>query len=328
MDIKWFNIADYEQKFKPSNFFIGARGIGKTYSAFSYVIEKNEPFIYLRNTDVQLDECCSTFGNPFKRWARDHGRDIFMKREKKHAVIYERIGEEVKELGYGWALSASADLRGVDLSDAKYCIFDEFIEKRTLSYDQGKNYNHFYETVNRNRELLGEKPFYVILLSNAQMLNNSILVKKGLVSGIENLIKTGQKSFSTKSCFVCLPVSEVSDLKKQSAFYQGMEGTTEYKEAIENKFANDSFYGIKKRPLKEYTPMCMIDNIYLYKHKSTSKVYATYTTATNCPEFTSKDNFAIFYRSYGRFLDVMAATGDLEYENFTIKSELTRILKI
>lgn len=328
MDIKWFNIADYEQKFKPSNFFIGARGIGKTYSAFSYVIEKNEPFIYMRNTMVQLDECCSAFGNPFKKWSRDHGRDIYMKKEKNHAVILENKGEEVVQLGYGGALSAVKALRGVDLSDVKRGVFDEFIEKRTLDFNQYSAYDDFYETVNHNRDLLGEDPFYMIMLSNAQMLSNPILVGKKLVTGIEGLIKTGQRCFSTESCFVCLPVSEVSDLKKQSAFYKGMENTKTYQEAIENKFANDSFYGIKKRPLKEYTPMCMIDNIYLYKHKSASKVYATYTTATNCPEFTSKDNFAIFYRSYGRFLDVMAATGDLEYENFTIKSELTRILKI
>ena len=45
--INWFNIADYEPKFRPNNFFIGARGIGKTYSAFSYVLEKKKDmFIY------------------------------------------------------------------------------------------------------------------------------------------------------------------------------------------------------------------------------------------------------------------------------------------
>lgn len=330
MSINWFNIADYEPKFKPNNFFIGARGIGKTYSAFSYVLEeKPQTFIYIRNTVIQLDECCNNFGNPFKKWGKDHNRDIFMKKERSHAVIYERLNEdEVIEIGYGAALSSFDSLRGVDMSDITIGIFDEFIEKKTLQFDQFRAYDDFYETVNHNRDLLGEEPFKIICLSNAQKLSNGILVGKNLITNIEHLIATGQKSFSNKSCFVCLPVSEVSELKKNSAFYQDMENTKTYKEAIENKFANDSFYGIKKRPLKEYVGLCMIDGIYIYKHKANAKLYACFSRCSNVPEFTSKDNFSLFYRAYGSMLDVSAAQGVLEYENFTVKSLLFNILKI
>lgn len=329
MNINWFNIADYEPKFRPNNFFIGARGIGKTYSAFSYVLERSIKFIYIRNTVIQLDECCTNFGNPFKRWAKDHGRDIFMKKERSHAVIYERLNEdEVIEIGYGAALSSFDSLRGVDMSDVKVGIFDEFIEKKTLQFDQFRAYDDFYETVNHNRDLLGEEPFRIICLSNARKLSNGILVGKNLVTNIEMLIATGQKSFSNRSCFVCLPVSEVSELKKNSAFYQHMENTRTYKEAIENKFANDSFYGIKKRPLKEYTGVCMIDDIYIYKHKSSSKMYACFSRCSNVPQFTSKDNFSLFYRAYGCNLDIYAAQGLLEYENFTVKLKLFEILRI
>lgn len=327
--IKWFKISDYDAKFKPNNFFIGARGIGKTYSAFSYVLEEKPTiFIYIRNTIAQLDECCSNFGNPFKKWARDHNRTIYMKKEQSHAVIYEKKEDDIIEIGYGAAISSFDSLRGVDLSDVKIGIFDEFIEKKTLQFDQYRAYDDFWETVNHNRDILGEDPFKIICLSNAQKLSNGILVGKNLVTSIEKMIETGQKSMSTPSCFVCMPVSEVSELKKQSAFYQGMENTRTYKEAIENKFANDSFYGIIKRPLKEYKGLCQIDDIFIYKHKSQAKYYASFSRCTNIPIMTSKNNYSLFYRTYGILLEPAAARGLLEYENFTVKSLLFSILKL
>lgn len=327
MAIKYFNIAEYEQKFKPTSIFIGARRIGKTFSAFSYIYER-PPFLYARNTEVELDECCTLFGNPFKKWNKVLGKDLHMKKEKKHALILEETGDNEHVVGYGAALSLLGSMRGVDLSDIKVGLLDEFIEKKRLTFDQAKNYDDLYETINGNRELEGEPPFIFLLLSNAQKLDNSILASKNLITPIEGLIRSGQKSFSTKDCLVVLPESEVSDLKKSTAFYQGMEGTKTYQEAIENKFANDSFYGIVKRPLKEYIGVCVIDGIYIYKHKSNGKYYACHTQCSNIPTFTSKDNFALFYRAYGHKFDIMAATGQLEYADFTTKSGLNNILRI
>ena len=326
--INWFNIADYAERFKPNTFFIGGRRIGKTFSAFSYIYER-QPFIYARNTDVQLEECCTAFGNPFKKWNKVLGHDLRMKKEKKHAVILEGEKEDEHIVGYGAAVSSIGSMRGVDLSDFKIGLFDEFIEKKRLNFEQGKYYDDLYETINSNRELEGEQPFVFILLSNAQKLDNDILVRKDLVAPIEQMISSGQRIWSNKNSFVCLPESEVSELKKSTAFYQGMEGSRTYEEALNNKFANDSFYGIvKQRPLKEYIGVCKIDDIYIYKHKSNGKYYACNTQCLNLPEFSSRDNFAIFYRSYGQRLDICAALGQLEYSSFMVKSRLSDILKI
>lgn len=325
--INWFDISAYEDKFKPNTFFIGGRRIGKTFSTFSYIYQR-QPFIYVRNTQAQIDESCTTLGNPFKKWNRVLDHDLHMKKEKSHALILEGEGDNEHEVGYAAALSSLGAMRGLDLSDCTIGLFDEFIEKKTLNYNQGAYYDDLYESINSNRELEGEKPFTMILLSNAQKLNNSILASKNLITPIEGMIRSGQQTMSTPNSFICLPVSEVSELKKQTAFYQGMEGTKIYAEALDNKFANDSFYGIAKRPLKEYIGVCMIDDIYIYKHKSNGKYYACFTQCLNIPTFTSKDNFAVFYRSYGHKFDVMAATGCLEYSDFTAKSRLNEILKI
>ena len=325
--VNYFNIADYADRFRPNTFFIGGRRIGKTFSTFSYMYER-QPFLYIRNTEVEIDECCGDFGNPFKKWNMITGHSLYLKKEKKHAVILEEDGDNEHIVGYAAACSSIGAIRGADLSDYKIGLYDEFISKKSLQYDQAQNYNDLYESINSNRELEGEKSFTMILLSNAQKLANPILAEKDLITPIENMMKQEQKCWARGDCFVCLPVSEVSELKKETAFYKGRENSKNYEEALNNKFANDSFYGIKKRPLKEYIGLCMIDGIYIYKHKSNAKLYACMSMCNNVPTFTSKDNFSLFYRAYGSVLDVSAAQGLLEYENFTVKSLLFNILKI
>ena len=327
MMLDWFDIKKYEPKFKPNTFFIGGRGIGKTFSTLSFLYN-TKPFMYIRNTAVQLDECCGEFGNPFKKWNKITGHTLHMKKEKNHALILEGYDEDEHEVGYGAALSSAGALRGTDFSDVKYAMLDEFIEKRSLNYNQGKFYDDLWETINHSRDLEGEEPFKCILLSNAQALTNSILGRKDLIYPIEMMIRNNQQTWSRGDCFVCLPTSVISDLKAETSFYKGIRGSKTYEEAIKNKFANDSFYAVVKRPLKEYIGVCMIDDIYIYKHKSNGKYYACSSQCLNVPTFSSKDNFSLFYRAYGKQFDIMAACGDLECSDFTTKTRLYEILRI
>lgn len=325
--IEWYDIRKVEDKLSAINIIIGGRGIGKTYSALSYIIEKGKPFIYLRNTDVQLKECITAFGNPFKRWNRDHDRSIYFKTEKSHANIYDADGDSGQPIGYGIALSTFENLRGVDLSDVEYVLFDEFIEKRSLSFRQFECFISFYETVNRNRELLGEKPLCCILLSNAQKLGNPILAGYNLIGTIEQMTRSGQKEFRKKGLYLSLPFSDVSDLKKGTVNYSLINGTKIADEALNNAFAFDSFYGVKKQNINEYVPVAQIDDIYLYKHKSTGQIYACQIQAQNIPVFSSRDNLTAFLRSYGMRLIDAASSGKMYYSDFTTKSQLLEIIK-
>lgn len=326
--MEFFDIKKFTDELLAIGIVIGGRGIGKTYSSIDFCIDgQSERFIYMRNSSVQMDECCGEFGNPFKRWAMDHGRTVYMEKEKNHAIIYEDTGDDTKILGYGVALSTFVNLRGVDLSDVNYVLFDEFIERKKFTFDQFAAFQHFYETVNRNRELFGEPPLKCILLSNSQKLDNPILAGYGLIPVIEGMVRSGQKKYKNKGLFVLLPESEISDLKAQTENYKLINGSKIADENLKNKFAYDSFYGIKKRPLKEYTAICCIDDVYIYKHKSNGKFYACHTRSDGVREFDSKDNRIIFYRTYGRFLELAAANGTLEYSDFIVKTKLFEVLK-
>ena len=325
--IEWYDIEKVAHKLTAINIIIGGRGIGKTYSALSYVIKSGKPFIYLRNTDVQLKECITSFGNPFKRWNLDHDRNIYFKSEKSHANIYDADDDSGQPIGYGLALSTFENLRGVDLSDVEYVLFDEFIEKRSLSFRQFECFISFYETVNRNRELIGEQPLCCILLSNSQKLSNPILAGYGMIPVIENMIRTGQKEFKKKGLYLSLPSSEVSNMKRDTLNYTLINGSKIADEALNNAFAFDSFYGVKKQRLDEYVPMVQIDDLYIYRHKSSGQLYVCSSQAQNIPVFSSRDNITAFLRAYGRKLMDAAASGKMYYSDFVTKTLILEIIK-
>lgn len=325
--MKWFDIREYAQILRPLTFIIGGRGIGKTYSALSFMMDQGEPFIYMRNTDTQMKESGSEFGNPFKRLNLDRGTHWRIEAQSKHYIIYDDSDDEKIMKGYGVALSTFENLRGVDLSDVRYVIFDEFIELRSLTFDQFRTFSNFYETVNRNRELLGDPPLKVILLSNAQSLSSPILQGYGLVDQITRMTEAGTEIWKDNVRLLILPASEVSEAKKQTALYQATRGTSFYQEAIENKFAHDSFAGVKKRNLREYVPYCAIDGIYVYRHKSSYLFYVS-RSAHGMEALKSKDSLPLFLRLYGRELSEAYVRGLVEYESYSIKLLFTSLIVI
>ena len=328
---KWYKIPDND-KLRPFTFIVGGRGIGKTYSAIERGLTEHEnAFLYLRNTKEQIEESCGIFGNPFKKWATDHNRDIQLVKDKNHALIVEYIndGQKItkKITGAGAALSVFSNLRGVDMSNVDYIVFDEFIENRTLTFNQYQAFLHMYETVNRNRELEGRQPVKCVLLSNAQRLGNPILRGFNLIPVIESMQKTGQKSYASGSIRIELPFSEVSEEKRQTALYKATAGSSFNAEALDNNFINDSFTNIKKSDLKEYTPLIAIDDIFLYRHKSDGTYYACSTPA-QVKKLRSIDNYLLFMRLYGMRLKLAAASDLIYYSDYATKVDLLTLLKL
>lgn len=326
--MQWYKISERADRLRPFNFIIGGRGIGKTYGTMDYLLQQGQPFIYLRNKDTQLAECSTVFGNPFKRWNKDHGKDVQILTERKHSIIYDCTDPDDKRLiGYAVALSTFENLRGVDLSDVQYVLYDEFIEKERLKFQQFETFANFYETVNRNRELLGEKPLQVIFLSNAQKLDNAILAGYGVIPIIERMMKRGKEEYQDDLLYVNLPRSSVSEAKRDTVNYKLTEGTQYYQEAIDNLFAHDSFADIRKLPVNEYTPLVRIDDIYIWKHKSTGRLYCCRSSSNRVPEFSSRDSLSPFLRRYGMQLRVMLADGKMDYSEFLIKSKILDLLR-
>ena len=330
--MKWFEIEDYKNKFKPLTIFIGGRGIGKTYSSISFLINSGKPFIYLRNNATELDESASIMGNPFKAYNDDHGTNYKLIAEKKHYLIVEAKPdpedpdkEVYRNIGYAGALSTFENLRGVDFSDVDYVFLDEFITVRTLSFNQFSAFIKMYETVARNRELQGRDPLICILCSNSQNLYNQILQGFNLVSVIENMMRIGQISASGQDYYINLcKDQEVSNAKRNTALYRLTAGTREYQESIENSFSNNDFSNVGTRDLKEYKPVCQYEDIYIYLHKSMNNIYISWRSAS-CKQF-SKNQHLMFMKYIGATIRTYIANGECYFSDMLIKNKISEII--
>lgn len=337
--MRWFNVQDSADRWRVFCMFLGGRGIGKTYSVFTYAFDSGLRFLYVRSTDTQIKTCLSPDkGNPFKKWAADHDRSIYIRHgddvnDIVEIVTGEKDGEKIEteiNHGYAVALSTFENLRGVDFSQIDLIIYDEFIQISPLRFDSFRSFLNMYESVNRNRELEGQEPVRVFFLANTQELNNDILAGFDLISDIESIMRSGQRRFSRGDFYIELCDSEVSAKKATTVLYRNLKSDDAYKqEAIENQFSRNDFTGIQKpKNMREYKPLCMIDSVTVWRHKSRSFFYCTKSISNKVPRFNSKNQSGLFYRNYGGVLCDAYARNTLFCDSFLTRKHILDVLHI
>ena len=212
----------------PIKIIIGPRGCGKTYSVLDYMQEQSteeSKFIYMRRDGTEIDSCSSDYGNPFKKLNDDKGYDIHPFQISKFNGFGIARDDEAKVIGYGVALSTFASMRSQDFSDVDRIFFEEFIpekHKRKIK-GEGQALLNLYETVNRNRELLGEKPVELIMCANGIDLANPILLELGATSLIGKMLANKQRRLTVpeKSLYIeIIPRTKVSELKEDTVLYR------------------------------------------------------------------------------------------------------------
>lgn len=101
-----------------------------------------------------------------------------------------------------------------------------------------------YETVNRNRELIGEPPVKVVCLGNAVSIGNTIMSIFNLVTDCEMMLKYGIETKVLEDRSIAVQIvsnSSVSEAKKETSLYKAIKGSNYYNHSVENTFINDSF---------------------------------------------------------------------------------------
>ena len=265
----------------------GARGVGKTYGLFKWCLENGKKFIYLRRLKSQLDQCARTDGNPFKKINTDTGRNILPKSAGGNILF--RDGEELVAVGV--ALSTVANVRGIDFSDYDIIVFDEAIasEGERPIPKEFNAFLNFYETVNRNRELSGDKPVQAVLLGNANRLTNPYFSGWGFMKTALKMINGGQmvwRSGDGTRIMILLLDSPISRKKAETGLYKNASKDF-VSMALDNAFRTDAT-NIRSMPLIEFTHLVSVGEIGIYRHKTERKYYVS---------FTIKDQ--PYYESYG-----------------------------
>lgn len=266
---------------------VGARGVGKTYGLMKYCLERGRKFIYLRRLKSQLDQCANNAGNPFKKLNTDLSRNIKPK-GTQGGVLFDENGEVV---ALGVALSTVANVRGFDYSDYDMIIFDEAVAsdgERPIPHEFNAFLN-FYETVNRNRELSGDKPVQAVLLGNANRLTNPYYSGWHFMKTALNMIHGNQmiwRSGDGSRLMVLLLGSKISDQKANTVLYKNAsDGFITM--ALDNAFRTDGT-NIRSMPIREFNHVVSVGEIGIYRHKSERLYYVS--------SLTQKGSF---YDSYG-----------------------------
>lgn len=249
--------------------------------------EYSGKFLYIRNTAKQIKICASAAGNPFKKLnyklglhitPRAMGEDVYGFYSEDTSSIRKVGNITVPLLGYAIAMNTSGNMRGMDFSDVDYMLYEEFIDQspriRKLMDNAGSDFQHLRETVGRNRELEGQKPLQIKLLSNSITLNSPILLELGIANTIAHMVMKGQEkcTIPEKSIYIQLVRDrEFEEAKQGTSLYQASKEDSMFiKEALRNEFCQDNFDLIRKKaPVNEYTPRFTVAKSFtVYRHKS------------------------------------------------------------
>lgn len=292
MSKQFVDVGIYLNRYIPKGihvfYFPGGRGIGKSYSAYDYLLkqfnEHGKRFLYIRDTKVALEIASSSHGNCFKRYNRDKKININSKYNSRlgTGLIYNGEHKEENLIGYSCAFSTFSNVRGTDYSDIDIMLFDECVNQdgdKTRLSNPANSFYHMIETVNRNRALLGEEEITIIMLSNCIDLSDPLLVGIKFTTILTKMILNSQNEMymPERSLFIKkYRMEQVSKEKQEKSFlYKFANDSAFVDESIIGNFKNKDFTLVApKMKISEYKPYICFSDITIYKHKSKELYYA------------------------------------------------------
>lgn len=220
------------------NFIIGERGVGKTFGAKQYCInrylKKGEQFVYIRRYKTELKASAGDSQKFFGQIA-----DFYP--EHNFAVSGEKLMCDKKVMGYVLPLSVANILKSTSFNKVTTIVFDEFIiDKGCYHYLQNEveQFLDMVETIARLRDVR------VFFLGNAISITNPYFTYFNLSLPYKSDIKTYRDGLILVNYIKNIQYREV---KHKSKFGRLIAGTEYAKYAIDNEFLRDSKTFVKKR---------------------------------------------------------------------------------
>ena len=310
------------------NAVIGERGVGKTWQFKDWLIKdflKNgKQGIYLRRYKTELRDIKTFFDDITWKYPT-HTFDV------KGGKFYI----DGKVAGFYFALSVGVSKKSVAYPKVNKLGYDEFIlEKGGMRYlpNEAEALLGVYKTVDREEDRVR-----VMLMANAVSQLNPIFLYFGI-----NL-KTNQRFYRYCSGEFAVELTDVEEFRehaKRTRFAKIISGTDYEKYSVENKFIQDDYSFIEKKPSDSYyiATFCYKGvTLGIWGSNKTGRMYASYQIDTTYPlkySFTTEDhkpNFIILSQANksDRVKMIRRAYdyGYLYYENLSIKNTMIDILK-
>ena len=161
------------------------RGPGKTYGGLRYPYHRFKT-LYMKRTNKDVATICEYEGDidfdpsPWKPLNRDFGIHVKPRLIKDGIGAFYDADEDGNPSGavinYVASLNALKTIKGIDLSDIEWMIFDEFIPLagEVVKRAEGEMLLDIYETLSRDRLKRGRAPLKLILFANAEEISTHI----------------------------------------------------------------------------------------------------------------------------------------------------------
>ena len=303
MTKKYYDIRDDLKAYPDAWCYLvwSKRGPGKTYSSLRMCIEDKKKFIFMKRTIVDVDMLCASGRrtdvnfdiSPFVPLNRDFVWDIKPVKVFKGIAGFYHCNEEGKPsgdpVGYACALSAAKDVKGFDLSECDFMIFDEFIPKRheRINRQEGDQLMDIYMTVSRDRVQRGRGELKLLCLANATSVNNPTFSILNVVDTAVEMDVLNQEYHLERGIMMHkIPALDVPDEEK-TGIEKAMAGTAWADMAFGGHFAYDDFTSVSHKRLKGFHPICSYtykkETVYIYEKDG--QYYATNAKASGVKNY-------------------------------------------
>ena len=283
---KYYQIQDDVNAYPDATIYIvwSRRGVGKTYSALKYPYEQGFKTVYMKRTNEDVKTICAYNSeaefdpSPFAPINRDLGINI-----KPHLIQqgiggFYRTNDEGKCTGaavsYICSLNAMKKVKGIDLSEAQWIIFDEFIPQpgEIVKRAEGEMLLSLFETVNRDRRKRGKPGLKLMLFANAEEISTPITNTLEVIDTMAEMQAKGIDTYYDRNRGILLhhvSNEDVPLLKEEMGdMYRVMKGTAWADKSYGGYFSGNDFSNICEVSLKGYR--CLIE---LQFNRKTAYIY-------------------------------------------------------
>lgn len=318
---------------------VGGRGTGKTYGALKDCLVNKRKFVFVKRCADDVELLC-TGGNgyveadfsPFKAINRDMGSNIKAVMIKNPVAGFYHCNEdgepEGAPIGYIVPLSLVKKVKGFDLSECDWLIFDEFIPEQweRISRSEGEQLLELYMTINRAREIIGKPPLILIGLANAVDISNPVMYTLEVTDYFARMNAANESSYYEEDrgifCRMLNDNAAFRERMQETKIYKAMAHTAWGQMAFNNQFSHNDFTNVKKKNLKNYKPVTS----FLYKRKKyyiymkDGEYYITYSPyqKDTVYDLGKENDQKKFYLDYVIDLRAECIDDRMRFETFTM----------
>lgn len=250
------------------------RNTGKTYSTLCHMLDAGVKFLYVKRCveDVKLilsgsgkiGAKISQYGadfSPFKAINRDRGTNVrafsiykgyvggFWNCDENNAPVDSPIG-------YVVPLNAVTKVKGFDLSDCDFIVFDEFIPSKweRVEKNEGKQLLDLYMTVARDREHRGKPPLKLICLANPTEINCPVMQELEIADDASDMSIKGDEYRYVRGIVLhqIMMGVDFTDKEESMPIIKAMEDTAWRAMTMGEGFAYNDMCMLRKLPLKGF----------------------------------------------------------------------------